>query len=80
VGLVVGRIHEAIARPFVVGGRRICIGASIGTCYADNPSLPAAELLARADNAMYVEKRRHHAAREGAAAIATPAAPLTATL
>jgi diguanylate cyclase (GGDEF)-like protein len=61
--LVVRRIRAAIARPFVIGGHRVSVGASIGTCYADDPRAEAAELLARADRAMYDQKRLHQARR-----------------
>ncbi len=52
------RILDAIARPFLVAGREVFIGASIGIAYSRDPTTVSAETLLRdADTAMYEAKR-----------------------
>ena len=55
--MIVRRIRSVIGRPFAIGGQKVSVGVSVGTCYADDPRVDAKELLARADHAMYAEKR-----------------------
>jgi len=59
VSEVVRRIHDTIAVPLVVGGEVLRIGVSIGVETARDESITFEELLARADQAMYREKRLH---------------------
>ncbi len=54
---VVDRIQAAIAVPLMLGGSTVRIGASIGVESTRDPSVTFDELLARADHAMYREKR-----------------------
>jgi diguanylate cyclase (GGDEF)-like protein/PAS domain S-box-containing protein len=55
---VVRRIHTAIAVPLMVDGEAVRIGASIGVEITRDQAVTFDELLARADQAMYREKRR----------------------
>jgi len=64
-GLVAGRIVAALAEPFLVGGRPVSIGASVGVVAAPPGAEPEAELR-RADDAMYAAK----AAGRGCARVA----------
>jgi diguanylate cyclase (GGDEF)-like protein/PAS domain S-box-containing protein len=57
VAEVVRRIHDTIAVPLVVGGEVLRVGASIGVETARDATISFEELLARADQAMYREKR-----------------------
>ncbi|MEB2844661.1 EAL domain-containing protein [Rhizobiales bacterium RZME27] len=50
------RIVDCVAEPFMIGGRTIEIGASIGTVTAQNDVPDALELLRRADMALYTAK------------------------
>lgn len=50
------KIVECVAEPFMIGGRTIEIGASIGTVTAENDVPDALELLRRADMALYTAK------------------------
>ncbi|MGI2032636.1 bifunctional diguanylate cyclase/phosphodiesterase [Rhizobium panacihumi] len=50
------RIVDCVAEPFMIGGRTIEIGASIGTVKAQNDASDALELLRRADMALYTAK------------------------
>jgi diguanylate cyclase (GGDEF)-like protein/PAS domain S-box-containing protein len=59
VSEVVRRIHDTIAVPLVVGGEVLRIGVSIGVETARDGTITFEELLARADQAMYREKRLH---------------------
>jgi diguanylate cyclase (GGDEF)-like protein/PAS domain S-box-containing protein len=59
VAEVVRRIHDAITVPLVVGGEVLRIGVSIGVETARDDAITFDELLARADQAMYREKRLH---------------------
>lgn len=54
------RILTALRQPFVIDGRSVSIGASLGAAVPDNNEQPisAEALLHRADAAMYVGKRR----------------------
>lgn len=54
--LVVERILKNLEEPFRVKGRQIHIGSSIGVSYSDSTT-PPAELLDRADKAMYQAKK-----------------------
>lgn len=49
-------IVECVAEPFMIGGRTIEIGASIGTVVSENDVPEALELLRRADMALYTAK------------------------
>jgi diguanylate cyclase (GGDEF)-like protein len=56
------RVDDLLARlrePFGVGGLELDIDASIGIAMASDPSLTAADLLRRADVAMYTAKDDH---------------------
>ena len=64
--VIADRLREAASWPFDVAGHRVVISASVGTSTpdrADSASLEPAELLRRADAAMYAEKRRRRSAR-----------------
>jgi diguanylate cyclase (GGDEF)-like protein/PAS domain S-box-containing protein len=62
VGELADRITLAVEAPIVVDGTEIVVGISIGTARSDSPLTDA--VLARADQAMLVDKaRRHHPAR-----------------
>ena len=56
---VVRRIARALDQPVEGGGALVSIGASIGVERTDDPSVTFAELLVRADQAMYRQKRTH---------------------
>ena len=64
-----GRIIEAAAAPFDVGGSRVHVGVSIGVALAGKDGLSADELGRRADVALYEVK----AAGRGQYALFTPA-------
>lgn len=54
---LVGRIHQVVGVPIVVDGHAVRVGVSVGVvCTADHQVGPD-ELLSRADQAMYREKR-----------------------
>jgi len=59
------RLERAIRRPLTLGGKVIRPGASVGVAWTADPATEPADLIARADAAMYEAKRRHHA-RPGA--------------
>lgn len=64
---IASRVAQAVEAPFVLGRRKLSVGASIGMAAAENGQ-SAAELIGRADRAMYRVKhasRRHR--RAGAA-------------
>lgn len=50
------RIIAALEQPFTIDGLQVMTSASIGIALADNQNLEAAELLKRADLALYVAK------------------------
>jgi diguanylate cyclase (GGDEF)-like protein len=52
------RILERLTRPFVINAARVRVAASAGVAVSDNPSLGIADLLRRADVAMYAAKSR----------------------
>ena len=54
---VVQRIQDAIAIPLMINGDAVRIGASIGVESTHDPTVTFDELLARADQAMYRQKR-----------------------
>ncbi len=57
-----GRVDELLAQirqPFDIAGLDFDIDASIGVAMADDPSLTAADLVRRADVAMYTAKEDH---------------------
>ena len=54
---VVQRIHDAIGIPLMIDGEAVRIGASIGVEATRDPNATFDDLLARADQAMYREKR-----------------------
>ena len=54
---VVQRLHDAIGVPLMIKGEAIRIGASIGVEATRDPRATFDDLLARADQAMYREKR-----------------------
>jgi diguanylate cyclase (GGDEF)-like protein len=53
---IVDRIRGAVSRSIVCEGQRLRVGASIGTCFANDPEAHPEALLALADGAMYAEK------------------------
>ncbi len=53
---LVTRMIKRVSTPLEIGERIISIGASIGVAETSNPALPAAELMRRADIAMYAAK------------------------
>lgn len=55
---VASRIVEALGKPMRVAGRRLRIGVSIGVALSGADGTDPAELVARADLAMYEAKRR----------------------
>jgi len=55
---VAGRIHEALATPFIVGGTEFFISASIGISLSPFDGDTGRNLLKNADVAMYRAKRR----------------------
>jgi len=57
-----GRMRVAMARPYLVHGHELQVGASIGTYLAGILDTPA-QALARADEAMYVDKAARQARR-----------------
>jgi diguanylate cyclase (GGDEF)-like protein/PAS domain S-box-containing protein len=59
VGEVVRRIKEVLSVPLVASGEVLHIGASIGVETTRDPLITFDELLTRADQAMYREKRLH---------------------
>ena len=54
---VVQRIQDAIGIPLMINGDAMRIGASIGVESTRDPTVTFDELLARADQAMYRQKR-----------------------
>jgi diguanylate cyclase (GGDEF)-like protein/PAS domain S-box-containing protein len=54
---VAQRIRDSIGIPLMIGGDAVRIGASIGVETTNDPTVTFAELLARADQAMYRQKR-----------------------
>ena len=58
---VVQRLHDAIGIPLMINGEAIRIGASIGVEATRDPRATFDDLLARADQAMYREKRLNSA-------------------
>jgi diguanylate cyclase (GGDEF)-like protein/PAS domain S-box-containing protein len=54
---VAARVAEAVARPFVVAGREIVLGASVGIASSEGGVETAGDLLRNADVAMYCAKR-----------------------
>ena len=54
---VVQRIQDSIAIPLMINGDAVRIGASIGVESTHDPTVTFDELLARADQAMYRQKR-----------------------
>jgi diguanylate cyclase (GGDEF)-like protein len=53
---IASRIRDRISRPFVTDGASVRIDASIGVAEVDGPAVDIAELLRRADLAMYAAK------------------------
>ncbi|MGH2866065.1 MAG: diguanylate cyclase domain-containing protein [Solirubrobacteraceae bacterium] len=51
------RIEEAFGQPFVLGGRRVCLGASVGRAVYPHDADDADSLLRHADAAMFESKR-----------------------
>lgn len=56
---VAGRIEAALRAPMQVAGRELTIGVSVGVAMTTDERQDSLALLARADQAMYMEKRRH---------------------
>ncbi len=56
---MVQRIHDAVSVPLIINGDAVRIGASIGVEITRDETVTFDELLARADQAMYREKRLH---------------------
>jgi diguanylate cyclase (GGDEF)-like protein len=59
VGEVVQRIQDSIGIPLMINGDAVHVGASIGVESTHDPTVTFDELLARADQAMYRQKRSH---------------------
>ena len=55
------RVTAALAAPFEHAGVRLPLSVSVGAAFADEPGMSPADLLSRADTAMYRVKREHHA-------------------
>jgi diguanylate cyclase (GGDEF)-like protein/PAS domain S-box-containing protein len=55
---IAGRLREALGVPFLVGGKRLALGASVGVACSRGDGCEPADLLLRADQAMYRQKRR----------------------
>jgi diguanylate cyclase (GGDEF)-like protein/PAS domain S-box-containing protein len=55
---VAARISDAMSRPFMVAGRPVIVGVSIGLALSGDASLTTGDLLRNADIAMYLAKRR----------------------
>jgi diguanylate cyclase (GGDEF)-like protein len=72
--VIANRIREAVAAPFVLGGQRTTVSASIGIALADGPEQNPAALLRAADIDMYrakgasLERATEPRARRGARA------------
>ncbi len=56
---MVQRIHDAVSMPLIINGAAVRIGASIGVEITRDETDTFDQLLARADQAMYREKRLH---------------------
>ena len=55
---IAAKLVDAIGQPFaVLDGRKVRIGASVGVVFTQYPSGELAELLRRADAAMYEAKK-----------------------
>jgi diguanylate cyclase (GGDEF)-like protein/PAS domain S-box-containing protein len=54
---IAGKLRDALARPFSLKGRSVCIGASIGMALSPIHGNTVASLMQRADEAMYKAKR-----------------------
>ncbi|MGH2888836.1 MAG: diguanylate cyclase domain-containing protein, partial [Solirubrobacteraceae bacterium] len=67
VRMISERIVAALREPFVVGGRRLELGASIGSSRYPADAADADGLLRAADQAMFREKRGRQARRRSAA-------------
>lgn len=67
VRMISERIVAALREPFVVGGRRLALGASIGSSRYPEDAADADGLLRAADQAMFREKRGRHGRRRSAA-------------
>jgi diguanylate cyclase (GGDEF)-like protein len=52
---VAKRIVDAFRRPFKIGGEQVNLGASVGVAMGE-PAMSSAELIDRADSAMYQAK------------------------
>jgi diguanylate cyclase (GGDEF)-like protein len=76
VALVIGRkMLDAVGRPFEVAGQTCHIGLTIGLAMAPHDGRDAAELLARADAAMYAGKQQgRHRVKRGTRSAALAAA------
>jgi len=53
---IAGLVIDAIRQPAIVDGQRIRIGASVGIAYAPRDADNPADLLRRADQALYIAK------------------------
>jgi diguanylate cyclase (GGDEF)-like protein/PAS domain S-box-containing protein len=61
---IVGRLADALARPFLHQGRELSLTASVGIASSDDPTVDPAALLRDADAAMYSAKDRGRARHE----------------
>jgi diguanylate cyclase (GGDEF)-like protein len=52
-----GRLRRAFEAPFVINGRSLLLGVSVGVAVAELDSASSADLLRLADVAMYTAKR-----------------------
>jgi len=57
------RMEVSLDAPVITGGTPVTIGVSIGLVVCDDPDVDVAELLTRADQAMYRVKHEHHTNR-----------------
>ncbi len=57
INVIPERIVKAICAPFMIGGHTIVIGASLGVAIADDQAESAAEVMRRADIALYRAKK-----------------------
>jgi diguanylate cyclase (GGDEF)-like protein/PAS domain S-box-containing protein len=58
--VVARRVHDALTVPLLIGGEQVDVRASIGVATSSSRTVEGPELLARADQAMYREKRAAH--------------------
>lgn len=57
INVIAERIVKAVCAPFMIGGHTIAVGASLGVAVADEQAESAAEVMRRADIALYKAKK-----------------------